>query len=157
MTANQNQSHGFRSLADVEQFSKNMMTAMDELTEVIEAETDLVRAGKLVAATSLQTKKSKHAENYIALVNQARSHGQTIKALAPAAADRLSAAQDMFKSTLQINLAALATAREVSEGLIRGVAHNMARQEKPTTYTAGAAQSTAYNAPATGVAVNRSA
>ncbi|MEO0635949.1 MAG: flagellar protein FlgN, partial [Pseudomonadota bacterium] len=147
----------FSSLKDVEEFSNSLTKAMDDLTEVIEAETDLVRAGKLVAATSLQPKKNQHAETYIALVTRAKTHAQSIRQLSPSLAQHLSSAQAVFKSTLQINMAALATAREVSEGLIKGVAKNMARAEKPKTYTSAAAPSAAYQAPATGVAVNRSA
>lgn len=157
MNQNLAQQRGFSSLSDVEEFSNSLTKAMDDLTEVIEAETDLVRAGKLVAVTSLQPKKNQHAETYITLVNRAKTHAGAIKRLSPPMADKLGSAQAVFKSTLQINMAALATAREVSEGLIKGVARNMSRHEKPKTYTSGAAPSAAYQAPATGVAVNRSA
>ncbi|MEN0088561.1 MAG: flagellar protein FlgN [Pseudomonadota bacterium] len=157
MNQNLTQQRGFASISDVEEFSRSLTGAMDDLTEVIEAETDLVRAGKLVAATSLQPKKSQHAEAYITLVNRAKAHAPAIRQLSPSMAESLASAQSVFKSTLQINMAALATAREVSENLIKGVAKNMSRQEKPKTYTSAAAPSAAYQTPATGVAVNRSA
>lgn len=157
MNQNVMNQRGFASISDVEEFSKSLTRAMDDLTEVIEAETDLVRAGKLVAATSLQPKKNQHAETYITLAHRAKAHAASIKRLSPPMAESLSSAQSVFKATLQINMAALATAREVSESLIKGVARNMSRQEKPKTYTSAAAPSAAYQAPATGVAVNRSA
>jgi hypothetical protein len=156
MNANQPYFNGFQSLRDVEAFSDDLLKAMDDLTDVIEAETDLVRAGQLLSATALQPRKSQHAESYIKLVECARNQAQTIKDISPKVAEQLIRAQDIFKATLQINMAALTTAREVSQSLIKGVADNMARQEKPSTYTASAGQSVAHNAPATGIAVNRS-
>ena len=75
------------------------------VTEVIEAETDLVRAGQLVGATALQSQKAKHAETYVKLIEQAKNQGATIKALSPSLAEKLVRAQNTFKATLQIGRA----------------------------------------------------
>ena len=41
---------------------------------------------------------------------------------------------EQFQATLQMNLAVLATAHAVSEGIIRGVAGELARKSAPRTY-----------------------
>ncbi len=53
--------------------------------------------------------------------------------------DRLEALRrhhDTFRALLQINLTVLATAHAVSEGIVRGVSGEMARQAAPQTYGA---------------------
>jgi hypothetical protein len=50
--------------------------------------------------------------------------------------DGLKHRHDQFRALLQINLTVLATAHAVAEGLVRGVAGEMAKKAAPSTYGA---------------------
>jgi len=147
---------GFSSIDDVEQFSNSMLKAMDELNQVIEVETDFVRAGKLVGAAALQPEKTKCAEIYMTMVTRAKAQASLIRAFSPDIAKKLASAQEMFRNTLHKNMQALNTAREVSEDLVKGVAENLSRQEAPTIYGPQASAPKVSSAPSKGIAINQS-
>lgn len=111
-------------------------TAMEGLIELIEAETKLVRDGKLFAAAELENKKAEYAKAYVEIMGSAMAQEQQLKALLPQNVEKLRIRHDEFKSLLKLNMAALSTARSVTRGLITGVAQQMNRTQIPTTYGA---------------------
>lgn len=111
-------------------------TSMEGLIELIDAETRLIREGKLFAASELEAKKTEYARAYVDLMTSAQAQEQTLRTLLPENLEKLRVRHDEFKSLLQMNLAVLATAREVTRGLIQGVAKQMGQTQAPTTYGA---------------------
>lgn len=129
--------------------------AMDVLLKVIQDETALVRAGQLLAAGELDAPKKEAARRYVAAVDKVKTAAPMLERMAPHAIDRLKRRNENFRSVLQLNLAALAAAREVSENLIRSVAEAVDVAPKPVGYgRAGVieSQSNASNA----IALDRS-
>jgi hypothetical protein len=122
--------------AEAAALAAHFAEVMDALVEVVEEETQLVRAGRGRQATELATAKTDLARLYLAdaaRVKECRAH------LGRHAPDLLKALQqrhDKFRALLQINLTVLATAHAVAEGVVRGVSGELARKSSPQTYTA---------------------
>ncbi|MEP6357424.1 MAG: hypothetical protein ABJ081_12175 [Hyphomicrobiales bacterium] len=110
--------------------------SMEGLIELIEAETKLVREGKLFAAAELENKKTEYAKAYVEIMASAVAQEQTIKTMLPDSTEKLRLRHDEFKSLLKFNMSTLSTARSVTQGLITGVANQMNQQQIPTTYGA---------------------
>lgn len=97
---------------------------MDALLQLIEAEALLLRDGKAFAAAELGQRKSHYAKRYMDELAVLGAIGQSLEDLDPGQVDRLRQRHEEFRSVLQINLAALATARAVSDSALRTVADN---------------------------------
>lgn len=129
-------------------------SAMGDLLTVIERETELVRRGQLDAAGELQPEKAKLVSLYMRGMTYVRDQTVSLGNLAPEAVDRLKRRHAEFQPVLRINLAVLATAREVADNLLRKVAEGAGTSRAPSTYGPGGA---APRSPALadGIAVNR--
>jgi hypothetical protein len=124
------------TIAEGEQLIARLHELMDALLAALEAETDLVRAGRLSEVARLEPRKAELARRYLADAAVLRASSKFLsRALAPAIAD-LRRHHDTFHAVLQMNLTVLATAHAVSEGIVRGVADDLARKAAPTTYGA---------------------
>ena len=88
---------------------------MDSLLQLIEAESVLLRAGKEVAAAALAARKNDFAAAYLADLAMLRQIGPELEHFAPEAVERLRRLHEEFVSVLQIDMAALATARAAAE------------------------------------------
>ena len=128
-------------------------TAMTIVIKLIEEETALIRAGRLFAAGELEARKTQAAQRYLSVTERARAIGPALEQAAPVAVDRLRRRHDSFKPLLQFNLAVLATAKAVSENLVRAVADGVALASRPRHY--GAAGTIAPRRAAA-IAVDRS-
>jgi hypothetical protein len=124
------------SVGEAERVIANLSKIMDALLATVEEETTLVRAGRLREATQLEGVKSELAGHYLADTERLKSSRQSLERSLPEAIDALRARHDTFNALLQINLAVLATAHAVSEGIIRGVSDELVRKQVPQTYGA---------------------
>lgn len=97
---------------------------MDALLQLIEAESLLLREGRTFAAAELGQRKSHYAKRYMDELAVLGAIGQSLEDLDPGQVDRLRQRHEEFRSVLQINLAALATARAASDSALRTVADN---------------------------------
>lgn len=140
---------------EAEQLCISVESRMDELVNLIEEETALVRTGKLFAAGELQGRKAEVARQFIAGMEAVKKIRPALEKVAPDAIERLKRRHEEFKAVLQMNLAVLATAREVSENLIEDIAKGVGQAPAARGYgAAGAIDKSA--AQARGLAVNRS-
>ena len=122
---------------EAEKLTAHFIEVMDALVGVVQQETELIRAGRLSAATKLQDAKSDLTRLYIADTLALRaSHSQLTRILPADKLEALRRRHDTFRTLLQINLTVLATAHAVSEGIVRGVSGEMARKAAPQTYGA---------------------
>ncbi|MTI45259.1 flagellar protein FlgN [Roseibium hamelinense] len=128
---------------------------MEALLSVIERETELVRGGQLKEAGLLQPDKARLIHEYTRGMMCAKEHAVTLGNLAPNRTQALRRQHGEFQPVLRINLAVLATAREVAGSVVESVAKAVGTSRKPTTYgAAGNAPSREFAAQ--GIAVNRS-
>jgi hypothetical protein len=129
---------------DARKLAENLMEVMTALLGVVERETELVRAGKLSEAMTLEPQKSDLSRRYVGAVAHLKASQKYLSQAAPELLTTLHRHHDVFRAMLQINLTVLATALAVSEGIIRGVNGEMQKKSIPQTYTS-AGQRTAPN------------
>ena len=142
--------------AEARQLAEGMIEVMSGLLAVIERETELVRAGKIREAMTLEPDKSDLSRRYVQAIGGLQA---SQKFLAQAAPDLLAALyrhHDTFRAMLQINLTVLATAHAVSEGIVRGVNAEMQRRNIPATYTASGQRAAPGPRNITPLAISRS-
>lgn len=111
--------------------------AMALLLAVLEEETQLVRAGRISEVPRIEPRKSELARRYVADAGAVRTNALYLARATPREFGELRHRHEQFRAVLQINLAVLATAHAVSEGIIRGAAGELARKAAPQTYGAG--------------------
>ena len=109
---------------------------MDGLIRVVQQETELVRGGRLAQAGELAQSKADLAGRYVAAALRLRASDSQLMRIMPDELEALRRRHDAFRALLQINLTVLATAHAVSEGIVRGVSGELARQSAPQTYGA---------------------
>lgn len=130
-------------------FCAGLSETVDALIRVLNEETRLVRAARLSEAAALAEEKQLLAQHYGKAHGTMKARGSEIGRQAPVEIDHLRRRHQALESAISANLAVLATARTVSETLIRGVAEavspNVAR---PNTYSAEARRSAEH--PPTG-------
>ena len=123
--------------AEANELAAHYISVMDALLDVIQQETELVRAGQLAQAAAIEPKKTELSRLYVADTLRLRASRATIAQIAPQTMPELIRRHNDFRALLQINLTVLATAHAVSEGIVRGVSGELARKAAPSTYGAG--------------------
>ncbi len=141
--------------AAAEAVCARLSAAMRDLLAVVERETALVREGRLQEAGALQPEKAALISVYVRGMTYVKEHAVALGNLAPHHVEALKRQHGEFQPVLRINLAVLATAREVADGLIRQVAEAAAAFRSPRTYGPGGAAPQSPG-PAGGISVNRS-
>lgn len=111
-----------------------VMGTMDALLDLLDKETVLVRKGRLRAASEIEPNKTELARAYFADAERLKANAAFLTAHVRRPFDELRARHETLRARLQANLTVLATAHAVSEGLIRGVAGEVARKSAPQTY-----------------------
>ena len=138
-----------KTAAEADALVSEVMGMMSELADVVRQETELVRVGRVSAASRFAGPKGDLSRRYVAgTIRLKASRPQ----LAHVARDRLAALQqrhESLRTLLQTNLTVLATAHAVSEGIVRGVSNEIGRRSTPQTYGA----SGRANAPTRGSGV----
>ena len=122
------------SKAEAENLVRHLLAAMDALVATVDQETELVRAGKLKQAATLEPAKTELARLYAADTAQVKANLPALTQHVPDLLAALRKQHETFNALLQINLTVLATAHAVSEGLVRGAHAEVARKNAPQTY-----------------------
>lgn len=94
---------------------------MDQLIDLVEREIELVREGKLFALRDLEARKSKAAKEFISGLEAVRNIRGALEQHAPDAIYRLRRRHSEFRAMLQLNLAALATAKDASSDMVHAI------------------------------------
>lgn len=122
------------SASEAEAVLSRLLEIIPPLMAVIEQETTLVRAGRLVEATRLEPRKSQLSVLYLSDAARVKASSHYLNQHMSARCRELRHKHDELHALLRINLTVLATAHAVSEGIIRGVARELARKASPKTY-----------------------
>lgn len=126
----------FANRTEAQAFVTGMGRTLSELLGVVEEETRLVRDCHLGEASQLGQQKSNLARQWMLENERLKAHSQVLTNWAPVEIDTLRRAHEQFRQALQTNLTVLATAHAVSEGIVRGVASEVAARSAPKTYGA---------------------
>jgi hypothetical protein len=136
--------------------AERLMDAMSALLGLIERETELVRAGKIREAMTLEKQKQELSRNYVTAVSELKANQAQLAKSAPELLSTLHRHHDAFRAMLQVNLTVLATAHAVSESVVRGVNAEIQKRNVPNTYTAAGRRATPGPRHITPLSVSRS-
>ncbi len=142
--------------AAARKIAEHLMDAMNSLLGLVERETELVRAGKVREAMTLESKKQELSRNYVGAVSQLKANQADLAKSAPELLSTLHRHHDAFRAMLQVNLTVLATAHAVSESVVRGVNAEIQKRNVPNTYTAAGRRAAPGPRHITPLAVSRS-
>jgi hypothetical protein len=119
---------------DAERLVAGVLATMGDLEKVLAAETAHVRVGRIRDGLAEEAKKSELASAYMRGLEAVKANAIALARFAPDALDRLKAAHAGFGRAVETNQTVLATARAVSESLMKGVAEEMNRLSRPQGY-----------------------
>ena len=142
--------------AEARKLADDLMDAMNALLGLIERETELVRAGRLREAMSLESKKQEFSRRYVGAISQLKANQSLLAKTAPELLSTLHRHHDAFRAMLQVNLTVLATAHAVSESVVRGINAEIQKRNVPNTYTAAGRRAAPGPRHITPLAVSRS-
>ena len=142
--------------AEARKVAEQLMDAMNALLGLVERETELVRAGQVREAMTLESKKQELSRNYVSAVSELKTNQAQLAKSAPELLSTLHRHHDAFRAMLQVNLTVLATAHAVSESVVRGVNAEIQKRNVPNTYTAAGRRATPGPRHITPLAVSRS-
>ncbi|QOZ44181.1 hypothetical protein XH89_12315 [Bradyrhizobium sp. CCBAU 53340] len=142
--------------AAARKLAEDLMDAMNALLGLIERETELVRAGKVREAMTMEGQKQELSRRYVGAVGQLKANQAQLAKSAPELLSTLHRHHDAFRAMLQVNLTVLATAHAVSESVVRGVNAEIQKRNVPNTYTAAGRRAAPGPRHITPLAVSRS-
>ena len=119
---------------DAERLVSGVLATMGDLEKVLANETAHVRVGRVWEGLAEEEKKSELASAYMRGLETVKANAVALARFAPDALDKLKAAHAGFGRAVETNQTVLATARAVSESLIKGVADEMNRLSRPQGY-----------------------
>ncbi|MFL5119911.1 MAG: hypothetical protein ACJ8C8_05530 [Microvirga sp.] len=134
------------SRAGAEDLIGSVLSGMRELEAALGAETAQVRVGRIRDGLAPEAKKGELAARYLLGLEAVKANAVALARFAPEAVDGLRAAHAGFGRTVEENRIVLATARAVSEGLIKSLSEEITRASRPMTY--GPATGLGRSAPA---------
>lgn len=140
MSAAMSERRSIATREEAERFLSVFADTMSELERVLEHETAELSAGRIQSGLAQEGRKSALAAGYLQGLEHARANAVALARFAPEHASRLKAAHVGFRAALDRNQTVLATARAVSEGLVKGVAEEMAKNLRPAAYGQAAPQ-----------------
>jgi cytidylate kinase len=124
------------SEAEVRAVVAEIVTLMVELRRAVGREIALVCSGRLVTAAQVARRKIDLAGAFVANVARARASRCYLEREAPELLDVLLRQHAQFRARLRLDLARLATARAVSDGILRSLSNELHRRE--TAHASGA-------------------
>jgi len=130
-------------------------TALARLVEVMNEETNLLRAGRLREAGVLGAEKTQLSQDYVTLARALQRAAPRLRQEAPDRLDALRRGHERLATQMAENLRVLATARAVTEDLLSDVALAVGRSETPRTYSPRGEAPQSAARPVSGIAVNR--
>ena len=120
--------------ASADAFVAGLLRTMRELEAVLAQESAGVRAGRLREALAAASGKAALADAYLNGLEAAKANAIALARFAPQGIATLKEAHRRFAQGVETNQAVLATARTVSEGLIRTLAEEIGEAATPKVY-----------------------
>ncbi|HEY7383626.1 MAG TPA: hypothetical protein VH743_08140 [Beijerinckiaceae bacterium] len=120
--------------AEADQLITSVLGTMGQLEKVLADETAHVRVGRIREGLAAEARKSELASAYLRGLEVVKSNAIALARFAPDALARLKTAHAAFSQVIQTNQTVLATARAVSENLLKSVADEVNRLSTPQGY-----------------------
>ena len=120
--------------ADAEALVADVLATMRGLEAALAEETAHVRVGRIREGLASEARKGELATGYMRALESVKANAVALARFAPDAVEKLKTAHGGFARTVEENRIVLATARAVSEGLVRSLSDEIARASRPTTY-----------------------
>lgn len=135
----------------------DIITMLGSLSHIVGEETALLKAGRLNAALEHEPRKSVLSGGYMRALQDVKANAVALARFAPKGIQRLKTAHSEFLELIETNQAVLATARAVSESLMRDLAREATPQVSASGYGPGSARVVQFHRPVSGpLAVSRS-
>lgn len=121
---------------------RSVLATMEELSAVLEAETEHVRVGRLREGLAQEDRKASLTGEYLKGLQAVKANAVALARVAPDLVEDLKRTHARFDSVVAANRTVLGTARAVSESIVKGIVDTLNQRERPATYGPGAALST---------------
>lgn len=118
----------------------DVLATMERLESLLDAETRLVKEGRIGEALAHEAEKANLATAYMQGLEQVKANALTLTRNAPESIADIKAAHGRFARAIETNQAVLATARAVSEGLMRALAVEAGITPAASGYAPGQSQ-----------------
>ena len=135
------------SAGEARDLVETVMATLMSLAHVIGEETQLMRDGKIAAALDREARKTELAGSYMRGLEVIKANAVALARFVPDDVQRLKGAHGEFSELLETNQAVLATARAVSETIVRDLARDAGRTAQPQGYARGGYGAVAPPAP----------
>lgn len=119
---------------EAEQLVASAVDALDRLEPLIDEETRLFKVGKVREALGMAVEKNEAAFAYTRCLEALKTNAIAIGRFQPEDLDALRSRHEAFSSKMALNMAVVATARTVSEGLLRDLADSIGQNSSPKVY-----------------------
>lgn len=123
-----------RSTDDAEALIDLLETRLNLVEAVIREETDHLATARLADAFALHERKALEIRSYERGLSIFRDNSIALARFKPTGLERIKMRQGALQATLEANLKTLQTLKTVSEGLLRGVATEVAATRSLATY-----------------------
>jgi hypothetical protein len=129
----------------------SVIQALTALARVVDEETQLMRDGRLEEALEREGRKSELAGAYMKGLETVKANAVALARFSPEGVMRLKEAHLEFQGLIETNQAVLATARAISESIMRDLATQTGTQTRASGYgPTAAANMAAFRRPAAG-------
>ncbi len=122
------------SAAEAGALVEAVLETLGALSHLVGEETELVRAGRLPDALEREPRKTELAGVYMRGVEQVKLNAVALARFVPEQVKRLKAAHLAFQELIETNQIVLATARAVSESIVRDLAGEANRPMRASAY-----------------------
>jgi hypothetical protein len=141
--------------AEAALFIQNLRRTMAELAVVLAEEASAVRSARMRDAAPLEARKAELSRRYMAELAVLKANAPYLKRAAGPTLAVVRAENEALQKALELNLAVLATAHAVAEGIIRHVSSAVQAKRAPAGYGASGRATTPPPMAGTPMAVTR--
>jgi hypothetical protein len=120
--------------ADAAALIKDIRATMAALEKVLTIETEHVRVGRLNDGLSQEERKSELTTHYLQGLETLKANAVALARFAPQGLELLKKDHTAFAQVIATNQLVLATARAVSESLVKGIAEELGRGGQSQAY-----------------------
>lgn len=114
---------------------------MSALEKILTVETEHVRVGRISEGLADESRKSELTSAYLRGLEALKANAVALARFAPGDLEALRTRHAAFAQTIETNQIVLATARAVSENLVKGISSELSRAQAPQGYAPARAQS----------------
>jgi hypothetical protein len=119
---------------EAERLVAGVLDGLAQLEKILEVETANLRAGRINDALAHGERKGELTGAYLRGLEAVKANAVALARFAPANLERLKTAHGSFGRVVEVNQVVLATARAVSESIVKGISDEMNRASAPQGY-----------------------